>query len=106
MLRLLAHIIAVCKRTRRPVTLCGEIAGDVHFTAMLIALGLTEFSMHPGLLLEVREAVHAIDSAAMRKLAPVLLRATGRESIRKVVERMRAECRPIVENAGLESASI
>ena len=91
-LRLLAHIIAVCKRTRRPVTLCGEIAGDVHFTAMLIALGLTEFSMHPGLLLEVREAVHAIDSAAMRKLAPVLLRATGRESIRKVVERMRAEC--------------
>jgi phosphotransferase system enzyme I (PtsI) len=97
-LRLLSQIIAVCKRAGRPVTLCGEIAGDVHFTAMLIALGLTEFSMHPGLLLEVREAVNAIDSAAMRKLAPLLLRASGRESIRRVVERMRAQSRPIAEN--------
>ncbi|SFN24027.1 phosphoenolpyruvate--protein phosphotransferase [Dokdonella immobilis] len=102
-LRLLAHIIAVCKRARRPVTLCGEIAGDVHFTAMLIALGLTEFSMHPGLLLEVREAVNAIDAEAVRKVAPVLLRASGRESIRKVVERMRAQSRPIVENTDLVS---
>lgn len=102
-LRLLAHIIAVCKRARRPVTLCGEIAGDVHFTAMLIALGLTEFSMHPGLLLEVREAVNAIDAEAVRKVAPVLLRASGRESIRKVVERMRAQSRPIVENIDLVS---
>jgi phosphotransferase system enzyme I (PtsI) len=101
-LRLIAQIIMVCNRARRPVTLCGEIAGDVHFTAMLIALGLTEFSMHPGLLLEVREIVNAIDQSALRKLAPALLRASDREGIRKIVERMRAEVRPIVENAGPE----
>jgi phosphoenolpyruvate-protein phosphotransferase (PTS system enzyme I) len=98
-LRLLAQIIAVCNRANRPVTLCGEIAGDTHFTAMLIALGLTEFSMHAGLLLEVRETINAIDRTAVRKLAPVLLRATSREGIRKVMERMRAETGPMMENA-------
>ena len=98
-LRLLAQIIAVCNRANRPVTLCGEIAGDTLFTAMLIALGLTEFSMHAGLLLEVRETINAIDRTAVRKLAPVLLRATSREGIRKVMERMRAETGPMMENA-------
>ncbi|WP_422241363.1 phosphoenolpyruvate--protein phosphotransferase, partial [Dokdonella sp.] len=100
-LRLIAQTIAVCRRTRRPVTLCGEIAGDVNFTAMLIALGLTEFSMHPGLILEVREIVNAINRAELRKLAPSLLHATDRESIRSVVQSMRAQFRPIVENVAL-----
>ena len=90
-LTLLSRIITVCERARRPVTLCGEIAGDASYTAMLIALGLTEFSMHPGLLLEVRETVNAVDRAAMRKLAPELLRTSSRESIRKVVKKMREE---------------
>jgi phosphotransferase system enzyme I (PtsI) len=100
-LSLLDQIITVCARAGRPVTLCGEIAGDVHFTAMLIALGLTEFSMHPGLLLEVREAVNAVDRGVVRKLAPALLKASGRRRIRTIVERMRAESLPIVENTPL-----
>ena len=44
------------------VTLCGEMAGDTRYTALLLALGLTEFSMHPGSLLEVREAVNSVRS--------------------------------------------
>ncbi|MEP6881355.1 MAG: phosphoenolpyruvate--protein phosphotransferase [Dokdonella sp.] len=88
-LRLIAQTIAVCRRTKRPVTLCGEIAGDVHFTTMLLALGLTEFSMHPGLILEVREIINAVNHDQLRKLAPSLLHASDRESIRQVVEQMR-----------------
>ncbi len=98
-LRLIAHTIAVCRRNKRTVTLCGEIAGDVYFTAMLIALGLTEFSMHPGLILEVRETVNALHAGELRKLAPRLLRATNREGIRAVMQRMRASAPAIMENA-------
>lgn len=87
-LRLIAHTIAICRRNKRPVTLCGEIAGDVYFTPMLVALGLTEFSMHPGLILEVREIVNTLHAGNLRKLAPSLLRATDRESIRAVMQRM------------------
>ncbi|MBL0223355.1 MAG: phosphoenolpyruvate--protein phosphotransferase [Xanthomonadales bacterium] len=98
-LRLIAHTIAVCRRNRRPVTLCGEIAGDVYFTAMLIGLGLTEFSMHPGLILEVREVVNALHAGELRKIAPRLLRATDRAGIDAVMHRMRARMSAIVENA-------
>ena len=43
------------------------MAGDVRYTRLLLALGLTEFSMHPGLLLEVREAVNAFDRSHARR---------------------------------------
>ncbi|HET9033354.1 MAG TPA: phosphoenolpyruvate--protein phosphotransferase [Dokdonella sp.] len=98
-LRLIAQTIAVGKRSRCPVTLCGEIAGDVNFTAMLIALGLTDFSMNPGLILEVRETVNSLDRGELRRLAPSLLHASDRESIRHIVQRMRVQGRPIMENA-------
>lgn len=104
-LRLIAHTIAICRRNKRPVTLCGEIAGDVYFTPMLIALGLTEFSMHPGLILEVRETINALYAGDLRKLAPSLLRASDRESIRTVMQRMRASVSAIVENLASDEAA-
>ena len=90
-LRLLAQIIATGQRAGRPVAMCGEMAGDTRYTALLIALGLTEFSMHPGLLLEVRERVNALHHGVLRTLAPTLLRARNREAIADVVARMRVD---------------
>ncbi len=104
-LRLIAHTIAVCRRNKRPVTLCGEIAGDVYFTPMLIALGLTEFSMHPGLILEVREAINTLHAVELRKLAPQLLHASGREGIRAVLQRMRASMPATMENTDPAAAA-
>jgi phosphotransferase system enzyme I (PtsI) len=87
-LKLLSHTIAVAHRAKRRVKLCGEMAGDKRYTALLIALGLTEFSMHPGLILEVRETVNSLDRAQLRAHAPALLRAPTRERILRVLERM------------------
>jgi len=89
-LTLLAQTIATAARAGRQVTLCGEMAGDVRYTALLLALGLTEFSMHPGLLLEVREAVNAFDRSQLIDHAKPLLRAVTREGILHVLERMKA----------------
>jgi phosphotransferase system enzyme I (PtsI) len=97
-LKLIAQIISVGQRAKRPVTLCGEMAGDVRYTALLVALGLTDFSMHPGLLLEVREIVNSLDQSALRKLAPTLLRAPNRNRIERALERMRVEIPAIVED--------
>ena len=87
-LKLLAHTIAVAQRAKRRVKLCGEMAGDKRYTALLIALGLTDFSMHPGQLLEVREVINTLDRAALRAHAPALLRAPTRERIERLLERM------------------
>ena len=87
-LKLLAHTITVARRAKRRVKLCGEMAGDKRYTALLLALGLTEFSMHPGLILEVRETVNSLDYSRLRAHAPALLRAPTREHILRLLERM------------------
>jgi phosphotransferase system enzyme I (PtsI) len=61
------------------VSLCGEIAGDVNFTALLLVLGLCEFSMHPTQILHVRDRLATLDHAHLRRQASRLLRAHTHE---------------------------
>ena len=89
-LKLLAQIIATGKRAGKRVSLCGEMAGDRNHTALLLALGLTDFSMHPGVLLEVRERIASLDLSQLRKHSAALLRAPTRERIGRVLARMAA----------------
>jgi phosphotransferase system enzyme I (PtsI) len=79
LLRLLSHVISAGRRAKKPVSLCGEIAGDVNFTALLLMLGLCEFSMHPSQILQVRDRLAALDYARLRRHAVPLLRAHTRE---------------------------
>jgi len=89
-LKLLAQIIAVGTRAGKAVTLCGEMAGETRYTALLLALGLTGFSMHPSSLLEVRQAISQCDMAQLRRHGSTLLRATTRAGIHKVLDKLRA----------------
>ena len=66
-LRLLADTIAACRAQDKPVSVCGEMAGDVDFTRLLLGLGLRSFSMHPAQLLAVKQEVLRADTA---RLAP------------------------------------
>lgn len=52
-----------------PVSLCGEMAGDMHYTRLLLGLGLRYFSMHSGSLLEIKQIVTNSDVAELRQLA-------------------------------------
>ena len=87
-LKLLAQTIATAHRTKKPVTLCGEMAGEPRYTALLLALGLTSFSMHPSSLLEVRQAIARCDRGALRRQGAGLLRAQTRVGIERIVRRM------------------
>jgi len=55
--RLLRYVFREANAARIPATVCGEIAGDRRYTRLLLALGLRDFSMHPGRLLEVKQVV-------------------------------------------------
>jgi phosphotransferase system enzyme I (PtsI) len=53
------------------------MAGDTELTRLLLGLGLTQFSMHPQQLLDVkREILHAHSNALRTKVAAVLNRAS------------------------------
>lgn len=80
-LRLIAHVIAAARRARKPVSLCGEIAGDTAFTPLLVAMGLEEFSMHPGQLLQVRDKLTGLDCKVLRQAAPKLFRSHTRDDV-------------------------
>ena len=83
LLRLLHDILRTGDRHGKPVAICGEMAGDPRFTPLLLALGLEEFSLHPGTLLEVRRAIRAIDLTELRAQARSLLRAGDRHGIER-----------------------
>jgi phosphotransferase system enzyme I (PtsI) len=56
-LRLIAATIRAAQKAGKPVSVCGEMAGDVDACALLLGMGLTEFSMHPASLLRIKREV-------------------------------------------------
>jgi len=56
-LRLVADTIAACRAQGKGVSVCGEMAGDVTMTKLLLGLGLRSFSMHPSQVLAVKQRI-------------------------------------------------
>ena len=72
-LRLLADTIATSQACGKSVSVCGEMAGDVSMTKLLIGLGLRSFSMHPSQILAVKQEVLRADSQRLRAWAQQVL---------------------------------
>lgn len=66
-LKLIANTINAGMRTGIPVAVCGEMAGDPKLTRLLLGLGLTQFSMHPQQLLDVKREIRRGHSNALRQ---------------------------------------
>jgi len=56
-LRLVRMVIDAGRQYGVPVSMCGEMAGDVRYTRLLLGMGLNEFSVPPTALLEVKEVI-------------------------------------------------
>ena len=75
-LRLIADTIAECVAQGKGVSVCGEMAGDVTLTRLLLGLGLRSFSMHPTQILAVKQEVLRADAG---RLAPWAQRVIAAE---------------------------
>jgi phosphotransferase system enzyme I (PtsI) len=72
-LKLIYEIIQAAKKENIPVSVCGEMAGDSKLTRLLLAMGLTDFSMHASQLLTVkREILKAYIADLTYQLPPIL----------------------------------
>ena len=91
--RLLRYIFREARSQQLPVTVCGEVAGDRRFTRLLLALGLREFSMYPGRLLEVKQMVRSTDipssEAALRQWLEDAEEQTGKSLLQCLDESQR-----------------
>ena len=87
-LNLLANIIEQAKRANVPVAVCGEMAGDPALTRLLLALGLTDFSMHFSQLLLVKREILQANVGLLKARIGRVLRAYEPEEQAKALERL------------------
>lgn len=83
LMHLLWNVVQAGRQAGVPVAVCGEIAGDPRLVPLLLALGLREFSLHPGNLLEVRQAIRQCELPRLHDAAGALLRARDRRGIER-----------------------
>ncbi len=72
-LRLVADTIAECRAQGKGVSVCGEMAGDIAMTRLLLGLGLRSFSMHPAQILAVKQEVLRADTVKLTPWAQAVL---------------------------------
>ncbi len=87
-LRLVAHIIRSANRTGVPVSVCGEIAGDIAFTRLLLGFGLRSFSMHPAQLLTVKREVLRSNLPDIIPLTQKILKADDPDKIHTLLAKL------------------
>jgi phosphotransferase system enzyme I (PtsI) len=89
-LSLLAHVMKTAEKSRTPVALCGEMAGELAFTRLLLGLGLRHFSMHSAHLLEVKQRVLQSSIGHVKPLALRMLRENDPERLQMLLDRLNA----------------
>jgi len=89
-LKLLGLAIASARKAQVPVAVCGEMAGDLQFTRVLLGMGLTNFSMHPAHLLTIKQRVLGSDAAMAKRLVDRMRRSDEPAKLASLLERLNA----------------
>ena len=89
-INLIAGVIKACNKSATPVALCGEMAGDVRLTRLLLGLGLRQFSMHPASLLEVKQQVLKSNLRELVPLAARMLRTADADKLQTMLRKLNA----------------
>ncbi|ACB76155.1 phosphoenolpyruvate--protein phosphotransferase [Opitutus terrae] len=84
-LQVLKHIIEAATAEAKPVSLCGEIAGNPAYTELLLGLGVRSLSVAPTELLEIRRVVRTLDSREASRLAERALAAGTIAEVKTIV---------------------
>lgn len=96
-LRVLHSVVRTCNQQRRPVTLCGEMAGQPQAFAVLLGMGLRRFSMSPAFVPSIKElASHLTVPMAEELLAKALRQSTTRK-VRTMLNRELLRIAPNLE---------
>lgn len=85
-LRLIHQSLQAGEKAGIPVAVCGEMAGETEYTRLLLGLGLREFSVHPAVLLEVKQIIMHSRVKELEKLARKALNASSGAEIRQLME--------------------
>lgn len=86
-LQLIGLSVEAGKLLGKPVGMCGEMAADPRFTRILLALGLTEFSMHASNLPAIKQVINNSELSSLSAMAEEIIRTSDYEEFISLLHR-------------------
>lgn len=84
-LKLIASTIEAARAAGKGVSVCGEMAGDPEFTELLLAMGLTSFSMHPAQLPAIKQRILRADMLRLQGGLADIMASEEPEAVTKAI---------------------
>ena len=75
-------------KCNKAVSICGEMAGDIKLTRLLLGLGLRIFSMHPAHILAAKKQVLQSDLAKITPSARKILASHDMDKIEPLLQKL------------------
>ncbi|MEM7201634.1 MAG: phosphoenolpyruvate--protein phosphotransferase [Planctomycetota bacterium] len=105
-LRVLQEIARQAEAHGKPVSICGEIAGDHYYTPLLLGLGFRELSMSPVFLPRVKLMVRSFSIVECQELVATAMTLGSAAEIRKLAkDRCRQKWSGFLERGGAPPVS-
>jgi phosphoenolpyruvate-protein phosphotransferase (PTS system enzyme I) len=89
-LSLIANVIRTALQHEKPVAVCGEMAGDVKLTRLLLGFGLRHFSMHPASILAVKQRILATSLPDIASIVARVMKADEPEKLVALLDKLNA----------------
>jgi phosphotransferase system enzyme I (PtsI) len=88
-LRMIKWVVDAGAQSGRPVSVCGELAGDPLGAALLVGLGVRDLSMSPVLIPQVQDAIAKLESAKLEELAGRALACRSSSEVIELLARLK-----------------
>ncbi|OGT16404.1 MAG: phosphoenolpyruvate--protein phosphotransferase, partial [Gallionellales bacterium RIFOXYB12_FULL_54_9] len=87
-LQLLAHVIGTANKLEVPVSVCGEMAGELAYTRLFLGMGLRQFSMFSAQVPTIKQRVLTTCLPEIALLTQKILRADDPLKIRELLDKL------------------
>ena len=91
-LTLINHVVKSANRAKIDISLCGEMASEIEYTALLLGLGFTTLSLAPLIIPEIKKVVRSVSVKQCRQLARKALQL---DTDAQIINLLRGELRNI-----------
>ena len=89
-LHLLSHVISTSNKLGVPISVCGEMAGELAYTRLLLGFGLRQFSMYSAQVPNIKQRVLTTSLLEIAPFTQKILRSDDPMKIRELLDKLNA----------------
>ena len=93
-LRVLKHVVEACDKAGKPVTVCGEMAGQPKSFVLLLGMGLRRFSMSPAFVPSIKELAASITIDEAEQIVKSVMKLKTLSQVKKFMTRQIQQIAP------------